>query len=201
MQALHNLLKPDRLTAVVDIVADKEAGSPSYQRMLEEGVCNVVTVAVAARDPIQTSEPVDLLKITGVLASQHLDVLGTTPGKVAVQATASFFPTYTFGDIDASLREQGFILHCFADACILPILSRVPVPHPDPHQFAQADAFYIRDIHRPMNWEQWKHLALIAHHVCGSFDLAMYCVEKLVDLGAVPADSEAQYQHMLETLI
>ncbi len=196
MQALYNLLKPERLTAIVDIVGAVAEDNPPYQRMLAERVCSLVTFSVGIRIPPST--PLDLLKITGMVATGGL--LRAGPDKVAAQVTAAFFPRYTFGEIDAALRDNGLILHCFAEACIAPILTRTPVLHPDPHQFAQSDIIYIRDITKPMSVEQWKHLALIAHHVCGSFDVAMYCIAKLVDLGAVPADAETQYQHMLKSL-
>ncbi len=197
MLALYNLLRPERLTAVVDIVsAFKVDDNPPYQRMLAERACSLTTFPVV--EPIPPSTPLDLLKITGLVATAGL--LRAGPNKVAAQVTAAFFPRYTFGEIDSALREAGLILHCFAEACIAPVLTNVPVPNPDPHQFAQADVIYIRDITRPMSVEQWKHLALIAHHVCGSFDVAMYCIAKLVALDVVPADSETQYQSMLRSL-
>ena len=36
-----------------------------------------------------------------------------------------------------------------------------------------------------MDDEQLKHLALIAHHCYGSFDLAIHCLYRLVQRGAV----------------
>lgn len=193
MQALRDLLKPERMTAIVDVVGSEVEGNPPYQRMLDEGVCTAITITPKDVRPAQ--DP-DLLKITG--PCEMTGMLGTWPDKVAAQVHVSFFPEYTFGKIDRELRRLGFILHCFADSYVAPILSGTSIPHPDPHQIAQSDLFYVRDFTKPMLVEQWKHLALIAHHVCGSFDLAMYAVHRLAALGAIPSDAPASYRRILE---
>jgi len=41
--------------------------------------------------------------------------------------------------------------------------------------------------------EQWKHLALIAHHCYGSVDLAARCLNMLAELGTIPAEAGERY--------
>lgn len=194
MQALRDLLKPERITAIVDVGAAGLEGSPPYQRMLDEGLCTAVSPDL---DDNQAFYDIDLLKITG--RCDREGILRAGRDKVAVQTHVSFFPDYTFGAIDAELRALGFILHCFADSYVMSIVSATPVPHPDPHQIMQSDVLYVRDFSKPMAVEQWKQLALLAHHVAGSYDLAMHAVSQLAKGGAVAADAPAQYQRILET--
>lgn len=189
MPSLRDLLAPERLTAIVETgVAEDEA--PPYQRMLDEGLCEV-RVAGDRADP-RWHGPIDLLKITG---PNRGEALKAGPDKVAIHVSVSFFPIYTFGTIDAELRSQSFIAHCFADCVLMPILSETAVPHPDPHQLSLADIFYVRDFTKPMSAEQWKHLALLAHHVLGSYDLAMYAVTQVAWGGAAE-----HYRRILEAL-
>jgi len=58
---------------------------------------------------------------------------------------------------------------------------------------------YVRDFSRPQNMsaEQWKHLALIAHHCFGSYDLALKAIITLIGMGAV---SEGSNKHYLASL-
>jgi hypothetical protein len=62
-------------------------------------------------------------------------------------------------------------------------------------QLLETDMVYVRDFSRPgnMSAEQWKHLALIAHHCYGSYDLALKAIVTLIELGAVPADANKRY--------
>lgn len=192
MQALRDLLKPERLTAIVETGVGKDE-APPYQRMMDEGLCSVHVLTEA--DPV--CGPIDLLKITG---PNHGEALTAGADKVAVHTSTSFYPINTFSKIDGQLRDMGFILHCFADCVLTPILCKTAVPHPDPHQLSLADIFYVRDFTKPMDPEQWKHLALLAHHVCGSYDLAMHAVTALAAQGALAADAPAQYRTILERL-
>lgn len=192
MQALRDLLKPERLTAIVETGVTEDE-KPPYQRMLDEGLCEV-RVAGDSQDS-QWFGPVDLLKVTGAHRGEALEA---GKDKVAVHVSVSFFPIYTFGKIDARLRDLGFIAHCFADCVLTPILSGTAIPYPDPHQLSLADLFYVRDFTREMGPEQWKQLAMIAHHVCGSYDLAMLAVERLAKDGVIDNDAPAAYRRILE---
>lgn len=99
---------------------------------------------------------------------------------VAVHTEVSFVPLYvgqpSFGDIDRALRRHGFLPHAFAAIkrwAIAPVAFsgnfRVPG-----NQLLEADVVYVRDFGRPdaMRADQLAHLALLAHHVYGSVDLA-----------------------------
>lgn len=81
-----------------------------------------------------------------------------------------------FGDIDLELRTLGYIPHMFANInkrMILP-LRNTEEPYAAVNQLLEADIVYVRDFTQPekMSSEQLKHLALVAHHCYGSYDLA-----------------------------
>jgi hypothetical protein len=63
------------------------------------------------------------------------------------------------------------------------------------HQLLEADIVYARDIGRPeeMTDEQMRHLALIAHCVDGSSDLAYRRLRVLAERGAAAPTAPAQY--------
>jgi hypothetical protein len=50
-----------------------------------------------------------------------------------------------------------------------------------------------------MTTEQWKHLALIAHHCYGSFDLALRAVTMLAKADLVSADAPELYMQDLRS--
>lgn len=124
---------------------------------------------------------------------------------VAIQTEVSFVPLYqeqpVLGDVDLELRAQGFIPHCFAAVKKWPIAPCVINNNPRQplNQLLETDLVYVRDISRPdrMSAEQLKHLALIAHHCYGSFDLALRCVMLLERRGALEAGSQARYLDLL----
>jgi len=62
-------------------------------------------------------------------------------------------------------------------------------------QLLETDMVYVRDFSRPENMtaEQWKHLALIAHHCYGSYDLVLKSILTLMQMGAVPPDTNRRY--------
>lgn len=115
---------------------------------------------------------------------------------VAVQVEVAFVTFYegqpTQGDIDAELRGQGFVPHCFAEMKKWPIAPSLLMPM---NQILEADIVYVRDFFHPdaMTDEQLKHLALIAQHCYKSFDLAIRCVQLLEDRGAVEAGTTRRY--------
>lgn len=275
MNALCDLLKPERLTAIVDVGANPVDGHPPYRSMLDAGLCTVVgfeplvealTLLNARKGPNETYLPyilgdgkehtlyltreqgmVSLLKpdtthlslfrqmmgfgnveatmetttvrLDDLVEVPHCDflkldiqgaelsVLKNAPrhldNAVMVLTEVSFVTLYEgqvgLGVIDTVLRAQGFIPHCFAGAKCWPIATEVAVPKPDPHQMLEADLVYVRDFSQPMAAEQWKHLALLAHHVCASYDLAMLAVERAAKMGAIAADAPVTYARLLES--
>ncbi len=275
MLTLRDLIKPARLTAVVDIGANPVEGQPPYRSMLEMGLCSVVgfeplvealTALNDKKGPNETYLPyiigdggdhtlhltrrpgmVSLLKpdtthlqffdsmpesgnVEAVMATStvRLDDLSEVPNcdllkldiqgaelsvienatrhlanAVMVMTEMSFVTLYenqpVMGRVDLALRAHGFVPHCFAGATCWPILTEVRVPKIEPHQVLEADLVYVRDFTKPMANEQWKQLAMLAHHVCASYDLAMLAVEMLSKSGAIPADATVTYRKMLET--
>ena len=51
-----------------------------------------------------------------------------------------------------------------------------------------------------MGSEQLKHLALIAHHCYGSFDLAVNCIHHLAGRGAVHPNAKNRYLSLLANI-
>jgi FkbM family methyltransferase len=124
---------------------------------------------------------------------------------VAIQTEISFVTLYedqpAMGDIDLELRSQGFVPHCFAAVkhwAIAPFVVDNE-PRRPLNQLLEADIVYVRDFARSdsMTDEQLKHLALLAHHCYGSFDLALRCVVLLQNRRAVAPDSWQRYVEML----
>ena len=154
-------------------------------------------------DDISEIEELDFLKID--VQGSELAVFGSGRKKlkqaVAIQTEASFLSLYkdqpTFGDINSELRKQGFVPHAFAA-----INKRMIAPLTDPsnpyatmNQLLEADVVYVRNFMKPaeMTAEQLKHLAMIAHHCYGSFDLAANCVHRLIARKAIPDRSVHDY--------
>ncbi|BBY73411.1 hypothetical protein MPRF_03100 [Mycolicibacterium parafortuitum] len=157
-------------------------------------------------DDIDEIEHLDYLKID--IQGGELAVFSNGSGKladaVALQTEVSFVSLYkdqpTLGDIDVELRRQGFIPHCFAAVKQWPIAPYVVNDNPRwaLNQLLEADIVYVRDFSRPdsMSDEQLKHLALIAHHCYGSFDLATRCVLLLEQRGTLEAGARQRYSEI-----
>jgi hypothetical protein len=67
-------------------------------------------------------------------------------------------------------------------------------------QLLEGDLVYARDFARPENMtgEQWKHLALLAHHCYGSIDLAARAVLAAERIGAVRQGAGDRYLRLLQ---
>jgi FkbM family methyltransferase len=126
---------------------------------------------------------------------------------VAIQTEISFVPLYkgqpTFGEIDVELRHSGFLPHCFAalnKRLIAPLVGQNPFQAIN--QLLEGDVVYVRDFSRPERIapEQLKHLALVAHHCYGSFDLAANCMHHLARTGVVAADAVQRYVGSLRSM-
>jgi hypothetical protein len=107
-----------------------------------------------------------------------------------------------FGDIDLALRSLGFVPHMFANInkrMILP-LHNADNPYTFMNQLLEGDVVYVRDFTFPdrMSSEQLKHLAMIAHHCYGSYDLAGNCIHHLASRGALPSDALGKYLAILK---
>lgn len=158
-------------------------------------------------DEIAEIKAIDLLKID--IQGGELSVFRNGRSKlakaVAVQTEVSFVPLYekqpVFGDIDLELRGVGFVPHAFTainKKMIAPMLG--PDPAAAINQLVEADVVYVRNFidAEAMDSEQLKHLALIAHHCYGSFDLALNCIHHLAARGAIPPDGKHRYVGQLQ---
>jgi FkbM family methyltransferase len=166
-------------------------------------VIDRVPVETRRLDDISEISHLDFLKID--IQGGELDVFKAGRQKlseaVAIQTEVSFMTLYkdqpTQAEVDQELRSQGFIPHCFAELepcviapCVVNNNSAVGL-----RQLLEADMVYVRDFLNPekMTDEQLKHLALIAHHCYGSFDLALRCVMLLVQRRAVSSSAMDDY--------
>ena len=277
---LFDLLRPDRLTAVVDIGANPIDGEPPYKAMLEAGLCTVTgfepqavalaelnrrkganetylpfavgdgrahvlyvcrergmssllapdpkhlalfhefpmhglvekeeRVATRRLDDIKEIDNIDFLKID--IQGGELDVFKNGRRRlgaaVVVQTEVSFVPLYRgqppFGAIDTYLRTLGFLPHCFAELKQRPLHPLLVDGDPKAglRQLLEADLVYVRDFSRLENLsaEQWKHVALIAHHCYESFDLAYRAISGAVRLGGVRPDAAERYLTLIRSL-
>jgi hypothetical protein len=59
---------------------------------------------------------------------------------------------------------------------------------------------YVRDIAHPqqMTSEQLAHLAMIAFHIYGSIDLAVFCIIELQQRGRAPEDAVDKLMQLFE---
>lgn len=195
MNGMTSLLEPDvaRLSTLNEFARYGE-------------VLSRTTLQTTRLDDITDLGPLDLLKID--VQGSELPVFqngrNTLAGAVAVHTEMSFAPLYEgqplFGEVDAELRAQGFVLHTFATLKKWPIAPAVVDGYIFTHhqQVIEADVAYVKDFGRleELTAEQLKHLALLAHHVYASPDLAVRCLVQLLDDGAVdgavvPAYAEA----------
>lgn len=144
----------------------------------------------------------DLLKIdvqgSELMVFQHgRDRLSNA---VAIHTEVSLVPLYhgqpTFGDVDGELRSHGFMPHSIPDVkrwAIAPTVFDNNI-YTAGNQVLEADVVYIRDLAHPelMTSEQLSHLAMIAFHIYGSIDLAVYCIIELRQRGRVAEDAVEQ---------
>jgi FkbM family methyltransferase len=194
-RGMSSLLSPDpRMLALFP-------GFNDYGAVIAE-----IPVETRTLDSIAEIERLDFLKIDvqGAELSVFRHGAARLAQAVAIQAEVSFMPLYRdqpmFGDIDLALRAQGLVPHMFVN-----INKRMILPLRDPNQpFAamnqllEADVVYVRDFSAPasMSAEQLKHLAMIAHHCYGSYDLATHCIDRLAQRGVAPADAVGRYMQI-----
>jgi FkbM family methyltransferase len=175
---------------------------PRYGRVERE-----VPVATMRLDDIDEIEEIDFLKID--VQGSELEVFRTGRRKlaraIAIQTEVSFIALYrdqpTIGTVDLALRELGFVPHCFAQFLLCPIAPAVIEgdPRKPVHQLVEADLVYVRDFTRVenLNAQQWKHLALVAHHCYGSIDLALRAIAAATELGALDRGAPERYLSIL----
>jgi FkbM family methyltransferase len=189
---MSSLFRPDMN------VATYFRGFETWGRIVKE-----LPVETRRLDEISEIAHLDFLKID--VQGAELDVFRFGERKlasaVAIQTEVSFIPLYeeqpTFGEIDIELRRQGFVPHAFPAVknwMIAPTFNQAN-PYAALNQVLEADVIYVRDFTKPnlITVEQFKHLTLIAHHCFGSFDLAVNCLHRLQERGAIASDGVDRY--------
>lgn len=191
MPGMSSLLQPDR-KALAHFPGLAEWGE----------VVAEIPLRTRRLDDIDEIDEIDFLKID--VQGSELTVFQNGRARLAkaigVQAEVSFVTIYerqpSFGAIDLFLRELGFVPHC------LWMLNKrliAPMETGDPHaalnQLLEADVVYVRDFMRAdlMDSEQLKHLAIVAHHCYGSYDLTFNCIFHLIKRNQIGKDAEERY--------
>jgi FkbM family methyltransferase len=171
-------------------------------------VIDRITLQTRRLDDIVEITDIDLLKID--IQGSELSVIRNGAIRlakaVAVQTEVSFIPLYrdqpVFGDIDLALRKLGFVPHMFA-AINKKMIAPMIAPNVEDafNQIVEADVVYVRNFidADAMQPEQLKHLAMIAHHCYGSFDLALNCIHHLVRHRAIAPNSAARYLALVQS--
>lgn len=189
---MTSLLKPDaKRLALFN-------GFTEWGRVIDE-----IEVSTNRLDDIDEVGEFDLLKIDiqggELMTFQH--GRRKLANAVAVQTEVSFVPLYkhqpVFGHVDLELRSQGFLPHSFPAVkrwAIAPMVfgNNIRISQ---NQLLEADIVYVRDIAYPerLTNEQLSHLAMLAFHVFGSTDLALFCIRELSRRGAASAEAGARF--------
>ncbi|SEF47901.1 methyltransferase, FkbM family [Jhaorihella thermophila] len=150
----------------------------------------------------------DLLKID--IQGGELDVIRTGRDKlshaVCIIPEVRFYRIYDdeplWAPLDQELHDQGFVLHklLFAKSTVIGNSQRVRMKNPVfRNQLIDGDAVYIRNPEFTEEWEdeQLKQLAIASAGVFRSFDLTVFCLDRLVERGAVAGDVPARFMDSL----
>jgi FkbM family methyltransferase len=158
-----------------------------------------VPVQTRRLDDLAEIPAIDMLKID-VQGAELLVFKGAEEKlkrAVAIHTEVCFLHLYKnqplFGDVDVDLRGRGFIphhIHHINRRTILPAYSE-GAPNSALNQVLFADIIYVRDFTKQelIDNEQFKHLAMIAHHCYQSHDLVIHCLARLAGRNAVPPNA------------
>ena len=156
-------------------------------------------IELVALDDLDDLPPPDLLKID--IQGGELDVICHGREKLAqavcVIPEVRFYRMYEgeplWGRLDVELHDQGFVLHklLFSKPTMIANSQSGRLKGRAVRtQLIDGDAVYIRNPEVPQDWsdEQLKQLAIAAAGVFASFDLAVHCLDRLSDRGAIAPD-------------
>jgi FkbM family methyltransferase len=200
----ERMLNVCALDGMTSLLVPDPAHLALFNRFTEWGtVTSRIPVTTVRLDDVAEIGEIDMLKMD--VQGAERDVLshgrGKLAGAVAVQLEVSFVSLYhgqpSIGEMDLLMRGLGFLPHCFADVKVWPLAPTLVSGKDNVglRQLLEADLVYVRDFTHAGNLvpEQWKQLALIAHHCYGSYDLAVRCLNMLIELGALPATGLEDY--------
>ncbi|RKR11437.1 FkbM family methyltransferase [Flavobacterium sp. 90] len=191
-----SLLKPDQRQL------DLFEGFSEWGRITKEE-----TIQTKRLDDLEAISHIDLLKIDIQGAELMVFQNGRQKLKEAVfiQTEVSFVNLYknqaSLGDIDLEMRLQGFIPHTFVSIKNWPVKTSWNKHQGKQfNQLLEADIVYIKDIAYPENFtnSQLMHMAMIAHHIYKSFDLAAWAIKELEKRSIIKKGTYQyinQYQH------
>ena len=182
--------------------------NPWWRRATE--IRETVRMKTARLDDLAEIDAIDFLKID--IQGGELAVFQGARAKLAatavIQTEVALLSYYknqpTFGDIQAELTGQGFLLHKFAEisghrlgyaADLAPGLELTK------SQATTADVIYLRNPvdMTTLDTEALRHMALIADGVLRSFDLVLRCLGALRSRGGVAPEDVARYVNALES--
>ncbi len=154
-----------------------------------------IKIKTKSLDSIKSLPKPDMLKMDTQGAELAILEGGmkTLSSAVVIMPEVRFFKLYEnepmLGPVDQQLRLMGFMLHKILPGANLRLISsRIERLKPayTRNQMIDADAIYVRDIAYPerMDDTQIAHLALLADSVFNSIDLALRCLDLLVERDA-----------------
>ena len=162
-------------------------------------------------DDIDEVPSIDLLKID--IQGGELAVFSNARKKLAdavfIDTEVSYIPLYenqpSLGEVDIELRRQGFVIHRFGEFhfAMVPPLKLNDNPWIALQQVIDGDVIYVRDFRNDANLDddQLKQMAMIAHALYQSWDIACRCVGLLVDRKSISADSIDAYLRIVNGLL
>ncbi|GAA1398609.1 FkbM family methyltransferase [Luteococcus peritonei] len=195
MTGFSSLLEPDeqQLALLVD-----------FPRMAE--VVSSTPVQTTRLDDVEHLDRVDHLKID----VQGSELMVFRHGRrclsqvTSIQTEVGFHRIYRdqplFAEVDAELRQQGFVPQAFVNIKDWPL---APVQWADElsstaRQLVEADVLYVRDPARldQLDEEQLRHLVLVCHVVHGRHGIALLGVRELVRRGVLACEAEQRYREL-----
>ncbi len=180
------------------------------EKWLRERKVRQLPVSTKPLDDVEGLEKIDVLKMD--LQGAELEVIQsgalTLSDCVAIVTEVRFHRIYEgepmHGDIDIALREQGYKLHkfLFTKSVMMPHNHESEVRRPQlTSQLLDGDAVYIREgmLSEILSTDQLIYMAFAADAIFESPDLALLCLDILVERSAIDPDLPSQYIRRLRT--
>ncbi len=169
------------------------------------------TIETRRLDDIEEVQAVDLLKIDiqGGELSVFLNAKNKLRHAVFVHTEVSYMPLYEnqppVGEVDMELRRQGFVIHRFGQFkfAIVPPLKLNDDPWMTLQQVLDGDVIYVRDYRddAKLDDDQLKQMAIIAHALYQSWDLACRCIDVLIRRQSIARSCMDEYLRIVNSLL